>query len=127
MARRVSATVWPRWLSARMRSSRLCAPICTLVTPRRRSQASSSGVISSGRVSITRPTLRWAAVSLMALGFCQAGEIDAVHGVEAALDEPFLVVAAVGAPGAAQDQQLDLVGGVADGLVATSRREATCA
>jgi len=47
------------------------------------------------------------------LGFRQGWRFDLVHGVETALDEPFLVVAAVGAPGAAKDQQLDFVGGVA--------------
>ncbi len=39
-----------------------------------------------------------------------------VHGLETAEGEPFLVVAAVGTPGAAQDEQFDFVGGVADGF-----------
>lgn len=39
-----------------------------------------------------------------------------VHRLETAQDEPFLVVAAVGAPCAAEDEEFDLVGGVADGF-----------
>ncbi len=40
--------------------------------------------------------------------------IRAIHGIEQAVDEPFLVILAVGAPGAAQDEQFDLVGGMPD-------------
>ena len=46
----------------------------------------------------------------------QGGRIAPIQGIEAALDEPFLVIAAVGAPGAAQDEQLDLVDRVANRL-----------
>ncbi len=42
---------------------------------------------------------------------------EVVHRVEAALDEPDLVGLGVGRPGAAEDDQLDLVGAVADVVV----------
>jgi hypothetical protein len=44
--------------------------------------------------------------------FGQRGRIDAVHGIEAALDKPLLVILAIGAPRPAQDKQFDFVGGV---------------
>ena len=50
------------------------------------------------------------------LGFFQRSGFGAVEGLEAAPDEPFLVIFAIGAPGATQDQQLDLIRRVADGL-----------
>ncbi len=70
----------------------------------------------SCRVSTTRPTLRRRAVSLADLGLFQTSRLEAVQRVEAALDEPRLVVAAVARPRAAQHQQLDLARRVAGGL-----------
>ena len=46
------------WFNAKMRSSRLCTPTCTFVTPNWRRWRTSSGVTQSGRVSTTSPTLR---------------------------------------------------------------------
>ena len=48
------------------------------------------------------------------LRLLQACRFDPVQRVKAALDEPFLVIAPVGAPGAAQDQQLNLIGRMTD-------------
>ncbi len=49
--------------------------------------------------------------------FCQRGGIDAVHGIEAAADVGLLVIARVSRPGAAQDEKLDLIDGMAGGDV----------
>src|SRR6266545_3752556 len=42
----------------------------------------------------------------------QRGSRDVVHRVEAALDKPFLIIASIGRPCSAQDQQFDLICGM---------------
>ena len=54
------------------------------------------------------------ALGVEGLGFWEGGGVDSVHGIEAAFDEPFLVVAAVAGPGTAKNEEFDFVGGVAD-------------
>ena len=63
-ASRMRPTEMPRSLRSRMRWQVLWTPICTFVAPMRRMRASDAGETASGRVSITRPTTRCAAVSL---------------------------------------------------------------
>ena len=59
------------------------------------------------------PVLR---ILVRSLRLTQRIRLKTIQRIQAALDEPFLVIHAVGAPGAAKDQELDLVRWMSDGL-----------